>query len=472
MTSEIMTLLEYMRNVIIPEPKEDIEAYVYPAFAPHLLKGETQKETDERWLEQEFLLIKDGKRCYSGSGIIANSDKFNGMSSEKAKQEITKFTKGKKVIKYHLRDWLISRQRYWGPPIPMIHCDKCGIVPVPEKDLPVELPNLKNFQPTGVDDESPLASVKSFVNVTCPKCKGKAKRETDVSDTFLDSAWYFFRYPSVDFHDKAFDKTLTKKWLPVDMYIGGQEHAVLHLMYARFITMALKDMGHISFDEPFNKFRAHGLVIKDGSKMSKSKGNVVNPDEYFKAYGADTLRMYLMFLGPFSEGGDWQDNGILGISRFLNRVWNAKTGSALEILQHQTIKKVTEDMEGLRYNTAIAALMEYFNETAVIDETLLLLLSPFAPHITAELWERSGYKGNMHEQAWPRYDAKKIIEKKIRLVLQINGKVRDVVEVDADISEKDAKELALQSEKMQKWLVDKKVKKIIVVPGKLVNIVV
>ena len=338
--------------------------------------------------------------------------------------------------------------------------------------MPVKLPDLKNFQPTGVDEESPLASVKSFVNVACPKCKGKAKRETDVSDTFLDSAWYFFRYPSTDFKDKAFDKTLTKKWLPVDMYIGGQEHAVLHLMYARFITMALKDMGHINFDEPFDKFRAHGLVIKDGSKMSKSKGNVVNPDEYFQKYGADPVRMYLMFLGPFSEGGDWSDKGIVGISRFLNRVWNAKTGSAREVLQHKTIKKVTEDMEGLRYNTAIAALMEYFNEIAVIDKTLLLLLAPLAPHITAELWERSEYKGNMHEQAWPKYDAKNIVEKKIQLVLQINGKVRDVVEVEADISEKDAKEIALQSEKIQKWLVDKKIKKTIVVPGKLVNIVI
>ncbi|MCH8987040.1 class I tRNA ligase family protein, partial [Patescibacteria group bacterium] len=415
------------------------------------------------------------KEAYLGEGHLVASGKFDGMSSEKAKQEITKFVKGKKVIKYHLRDWLISRQRYWGPPIPMIHCEKCGIVPVPEKDLPIELPDLKNFQPTGVDEESPLASVKSFVNVTCPECKGKAKRETDVSDTFLDSAWYFLRYPSTRSARSGqvpFDPQLTRKWLPVDMYIGGQEHAVLHLMYARFITMALKDMGHIDFDEPFDKFRAHGLVIKDGSKMSKSKGNVVNPDEYFQKYGADTVRMYLMFLGPFSEGGDWSDKGIVGISRFLNRVWNAKTGSASEVLRHRTIKKVTEDMEGLRYNTAIAALMEYFNESAVIDETLLLLLAPLAPHVSAELWERSGYKGSIHEKPWPKYDAKKIVEKKIRLVLQVNGKVRDVVEVAANISEKQAKETALQSEKIQKWLVDKKIKKTIVVPGKLVNIVI
>ena len=430
-------------------------------------------------------------KAYLGEGHLVASGKFDGMPSEKAKWEITKFVKGKRVAKYHLRDWLISRQRYWGPPIPIIYCDKCGIVPVAEKDLPVLLPNVKNFRPTGTD-KSPLASVAKFVNTKCPKCKSPARRETDVSDTFLDSAWYFFRYPSTRSARSGqvpFDPTLTRKWLPVDMYIGGQEHAVLHLLYARFITMALKDGRYVEFDEPFKKFRAHGLLIKDGKKMSKSKGNVVNPDEIFKKYGADTTRLYLMFLGPFTEGGDWSDKNIIGIYRFLNRIWSlcarlslaqkGKPDFNVETLRQRTIKKVTEDLENLRYNTAIAALMEYSNALQQLSnvtieqlKTLLILLAPFAPYITEELWHELGHKESIHNQRWPKYDAKKIQQEEIRLILQVNGKVRDVIEVEQGISESDAKQVAFKNEKIQKWLQGKEPKKIIFVPDRLINVVI
>ena len=444
------------------------------------------------------------EEAYVGSGYLVGSGQFDGTPSEKAKWVITNFVKGKKTIKYHLRDWLISRQRYWGAPIPIVYCAKCGTVPVPEKDLPVLLPYVKNFRPEGTG-KSPLASVKSFVRTKCPTCKGPAERETDVSDTFLDSAWYFLRYPSTcsaRSEKVPFEKELTKKWLPVDMYIGGQEHAALHLLYSRFITMALKDMGHIEFEEPFAKFRAHGLLIKEGRKMSKSKGNVVNPDEFIEKYGADTVRTYLMFLGPFSEGGDWSDKGIVGISRFFNRVWvlaQKFQGSSIksqassnpqgpndefEALRSKTIKKVTEDLENLHYNTAIAALMEFSNEMQTSEKvqkedikSLLIMLAPFAPYITEELWQQlegaglPAQAGSVHDQPWPKYDAKKIQQEHVKLVLQVNGKVRDVIEVDVALEEPEAKQLILQNEKVQKYLAGKEPKKIIFVPGRLVNVV-
>jgi leucyl-tRNA synthetase len=438
-------------------------------------------------------------KAYVGEGHLVASGQFDGMPSEKARQEITKFVGGEKTEQYHLRDWLISRQRYWGPPIPIIYCKNCGTIPVPEKDLPVKLPFVKDYHPKGTG-KSPLASVLSFVNTKCPQCKGKAERETDVSDTFLDSAWYFFRYPSVGAKESVlkignlklkipWDQQITRRWLPVDMYIGGQEHAVLHLLYTRFITMALHDLGFADFEEPFKKFRAHGLLTKDGAKMSKSKGNVVNPDEYFTKYGADTVRMYLMFIGPLAEAGDWSDKGIVGISRFLNRVWTfvpklslgaPKLSLGNEALRHKTIKKVTEDLENLRYNTAIASLMEYLNELSKAEsnasradaETLLVLLAPFASHITEELWIQLGHNTSVHNQPWPIYDSKLVQEEKIRLVVQINGKVRDVIEIQKDVAENEVKDMVLKSEKVQKWLGGKEPKKIIFVPSRLINIVV
>ena len=441
------------------------------------------KEKDKKILNLE--------ECFTGYGTLVDSGPFTGLTSKEAIPKVmewlTKKEQGGKKVTYHLRDWLISRQRYWGPPIPIIYCKKCGTVPVPENDLPVKLPEVKNFRPTGTG-KSPLASIASFVKTKCPKCKGPAERETDVSDNFLDDSWYFFRYPSTRIARSGqvpFDPKITKKWLPVDMYIGGHEHAVLHLLYTRFITMALKDMGHIEFEEPFKKFRAHGLITKNGVKMSKSKGNVVNPDEYFAKYGADTVRTYLMFIGPLAEGGDWSDKGIVGVSRFFNRLWNFQENfkapnqknSKLEPLRHRTIKKVTEDLEGLRYNTAIAALMEYSNgflknpPTREQFNTLLILLSPFAPHLTEELWGKLGNKGSVHSQSWPKYNAKALQKKVVRLVVQVNGKVRDVLEASPGISEKEAVALALAQEKIKKWFPSGKPKKVIFVKGRLLNLV-
>jgi len=444
--------------------------------------------------------------AYEDKGWLVDSGEFNGIPSDESKEKIREFVGGKKKINYHLRDWLISRQRYWGPPIPMIYCDKCGIVPVPEKDLPVELPYVENFKPTGTD-KSPLANIEEFVKTKCPKCSGEARRETDVSDTFLDSSWYYLRYPSIGIknsklkikNDKSkakivelpWNDDITKKWLPVDMYIGGKEHSVLHLMYARFITMALHDIGVIDFEEPFSKFRAHGLLIREGAKMSKSKGNVINPDEYFESYGADVLRAYLMFIGPYEQGGDWQDKGAVGVARFLKRVWtfvaNQETDKKIEggdaefeRITHKTIKKVTEDIEGLQYNTAIAALMEYSNKLTQYPiynirytEVLIKLLAPFAPHITEELWrEALGHKTSIHNEPWPKYDPEKIKEEKVNMVIQVNSKVRSQIEVDVDLSEKDIKVLALKDEKVLKWLDGKEPKRVIVVLGKVVNIVI
>ena len=427
---------------------------------------------------------------YAGEGKHINSEFLNGLDVKETIQKIVAWLKprklGKKSVHYHLRDWLISRQRYWGPPIPIIYCAKCGTVPVPEKDLPVLLPKVKDFRPSGTG-KSPLASVASFVKTKCPKCKGPAERETDVSDTFLDSAWYFFRYPSTRSARSGqvpFEKKLTKKWLPVNMYIGGHEHAVLHLLYTRFITMALKDMGHIEFEEPFKKFRAHGLITKEGIKMSKSKGNVVNPDEYFVKYGADTVRTYLMFIGPLAEGGDWSDRGIVGISRFFNRLWSfveeyknpKKESSELEVLKNRTIKKVTEDLENLRYNTAIAALMEYSNAFHKLVPTkkqfsaLLILLSPFAPHLAEELWSKFN-KGSCHDQPWPKYDPKALQEKVVRLVVQVNGRVRDILLVSPTISEKEVVALALAQDKVKKWFPKGKPKNVVFVKGRILNLV-
>jgi len=491
--------------------------------------------------------------AYEGEGVLINSGRFNGLPSEKARWLITKFVGGKKKNQYHLRDWLISRQRYWGPPIPIIYCRKCWenlnsksknqklklkegidytvfdgkeyiIHPVPEKDLPVKLPFVKDFRPTG-KGVSPLASVKSFYEVKCPVCGSKARRETDVSDTFLDSAWYYIGYLilgnqkskskienwKLKIENSPFSSPVIRKWCPVDMYIGGAEHAVLHLLYSRFLAMVFHDLGIIHFEEPFSKFRAHGLLIKEGAKMSKSKGNVVNPDEYIKKFGADILRMYLMFLAPFEYGGDFRDAGILGIKRFLERVWrlskemslrakrsnlrDKKIASGycprndylLDRLLHQTIKKVTEDIENLRYNTAISALMILFNEIEKNKESIvnsqwsmfLKLLAPFAPHLSEELWQQLRTQNSklktfrsIHLEPWPTYDPKLIEEEKFELVIQINGKARDKVLVEVNISQKEAENIALSREKIKNWVGNKEVKKIIFVPKRLINIVV
>jgi len=432
-------------------------------------------------------------------GTMVNSAQFNGMPTEKAYDAICDYLEtqgwGKLAVTYRLRDWLISRQRYWGAPIPMIYCKKCGIVPVPEKDLPVLLPPDAEFRPTG---ESPLKYCESFVNTTCPVCSAPAKRETDTMDTFMCSSWYFLRYTSPDVDNFPFDKARMKFWMPVDIYTGGAEHANMHLLYARFFTKAIRDIGLVEFGEPFTRLFNQGIIIYRGEKMSKSKGNVVTPDIYVDELGADTVRAYLMFVGPWEMGGEWNDNGIVGMSRWLHRVWNLATvdyvpktsrpdaEKELNHIMHQTIKRVTEDMERFRFNTMLAALMEFTNYLGkVFDEgsvsnsawkeaikILLLLLAPSAPHLAEELWTACGYAYSIHNQSWPVWDESLAKADEITLVIQVNGKLRDKAIVPASISEAEAKELALNSERVKTYLNHKQPAKIIYVPGKLINVVV
>ncbi|HEU4557841.1 MAG TPA: leucine--tRNA ligase [Longimicrobium sp.] len=429
--------------------------------------------------------------AYTGPGRLVNSGEFDGMEVEESKRAVTEWLAGKGLaearVNYRLHDWTISRQRYWGPPIPILYCDGCGTVPVPENQLPVLLPPIEDFKPdsSGI---SPLARHEEWYITTCPSCGGQARRETDVSDTFLDSAWYFLRYPSARNGQIPFDPAVTKRWLPVNSYIGGNEHAVLHLLYARFVTMALKDFGLIEFEEPFTKFRAHGLIIKDGAKMSKSKGNVIVPDEYIAHWGADTMRTYLMFLGPYQEGGDFRDQGLTGPYNFLNRVWdavlNAEDGPIdpqVEQKLHATIKKVGEDIEALSYNTAIAAMMEYLNvvraggrtpERAAV-EPLVRLLAPFAPHVAEELWERMGNADSIFRTArWPEFDPAKAVADTVEFVVQVNGKVRARLPMARGITEDAARDAALADEHVQRFIDGKQVRKTIFVPDRLLNLVV
>ncbi len=462
--------------------------------APHG-DHEADHETTARAMETD--------ECYEGNGILVHSGIFNGKSSEGSKWEMVEEAGGSRKVQYRLRDWLISRQRYWGAPIPMIFCSSCeatekgerkdmpGWYTVPEKQLPVKLPFVKDFRPTG-SGKSPLASVKSFYEVKCPSCKGKARRETDVSDTFLDSAWYYLRYPSAYNKKQAWDPQITKKFLPVHSYIGGAEHSVLHLLYSRFVTMALKDMKYVKFEEPFMKFRAHGLITKDGAKMSKSKGNVVSPDEYFGRFGADVMRAYLAFLAPFEQGGDFRDEGILGTKRFLDRVWKmgdqahiGKPSLELKRALHKTIKKVGEDLDLLRYNTAISALMILLNtmeaHEAEMDtetwQTFLILLAPLAPHITEELWQRAhksksfSAKTSIHRAPWPKVNKKLLVEDMILLIIQVNGKTRHTLQVAAGITEAQALKLALAEDRVKMHLNDMEPKRVIYVPGRLINLV-
>jgi len=437
------------------------------------------------------------KEAYIEVGKMVNSAHFDGLSSDKGIEEVSKYLEekgwGKRTISYKIRDWLISRQRYWGAPIPMIHCPKCGIVPVPEKDLPVLLPEEADFGHTG---ESPLKYNEKFVNTTCPKCGGPAKRETDTIDGFLCSCWYALRYCSPHETKRAFDPASIKHWMPVDFYTGGAEHAVMHLLYTRFFTKAIRDMGIIDFGEPFLKLFNQGTILQDSQKMSKSRGNVVNPDEYVATLGVDTVRAYMMFIAPWEQGGNWDDSGIAGISRWLNRVWNlveegytsksAEGDNDLARLTHQTIKKVTEDFEKIRLNTMVAALMELTNFMGKVKEagsvsekvwqdavkTLLLLLAPTAPHMVEELWARRGYTYSIHNQPWPKYDASLVASDEFTLVIQVNGKVRDRLTAPVSVSEDDAKKMAMALDKVKPFVDGKQVIKVIYVPGKLVNIVV
>jgi len=445
---------------------------------------------------------KDLEAAYIEPGTMVNSGQFNGLPSEKGMEAVSEFLEkkgwGKRTVSYKLRDWLISRQRYWGAPIPMIYCEKCGIVPVPEKDLPVLLPEDAEFKPTG---ESPLKYNEKFVNTTCPRCSGPAKRETDTMDTFMCSSWYFLRYASPHYKEAAFEPNNVKHWLPVDLYTGGAEHAVMHLFYARFFTKAIRDMGLVDFGEPFTRLFNQGIIIAEKRKMSKSRGNVVNPDAYVAELGADAVRAYLMFIGPWEQGGEWDDSGISGISRWLKRLWglvldgyewNESAGGQvraereLERLTHQTIRRVTQDLERLRFNTMVAALMEFTNHLTRVREegavsatawhlaidSLLLLLAPTVPHLAEELWQQTGHEYSIHNQSWPKWNEALAKEEEITLVVQVNGKLRDRLTVPASVTEDEAKKLALESQRVRPHIEGRQVAQVVYVPGRLVNLVV
>jgi len=488
-------LLSYGTGAVMAVPAHDTRDFAFakkynitirPVIAPTDWNGEPLKEA---WVE---------------AGIMVNSGKFNGLPSEKGKDAVCLYLKengwGGKTVSYKLRDWLISRQRYWGAPIPVVYCDKCGIVSIPEKDLPVLLPEDAEFKPTG---ESPLKYVESFVNTTCPKCGGPAKRETDTMDTFMCSSWYFLRYASPHYAAAAFNPAEVKYWLPVDIYTGGAEHAVMHLFYARFFTKAIRDMGLIDFSEPFTKLFNQGTIIADHQKMSKSRGNVVNPDKYVAEMGADVVRAYLMFCGPWELGGDWNDSGIAGVSRWVNRVWNlvldpytpsgqgsegALADARKELLRvtHQTIKKVTHDIDNLQFNTMIAALMEFTNYLAKVKDggqvtqadwqevavSLVKMLAPTAPHTAEEIWHETHRSGSIHNESWPEWDEALAKEEEIVLIVQVNGKLRDRLTVPVSTTEDEAKKLVLDNQKVRAFTDGKEIAKVIYVPGKLVNVVV
>jgi leucyl-tRNA synthetase len=447
--------------------------------------------------------------AYVEPGVMANSQDFSGIPSEEGKEKIIDFIEekglGERQINYRLRDWGISRQRYWGTPIPIIYCDKCGAVPVPDKDLPVELPLDIEFTGKG---GSPLSKIESFVNAKCPDCGGGAKRETDTMDTFVESSWYFLRYASPKYSEGIFDKEEVAYWLAVDQYIGGIEHAILHLLYARFFTKALRDLDMCDLDEPFKNLLTQGMVIKDGAKMSKSIGNIVDPDDMIAKYGADTVRLFIMFAAPVNRDLDWSDEGIEGSFRFLNRVWRlvfdvyekikdyngvtsepgkiSKQAKELLTKTHKTIKKVTDDLDRFSFNTAIAAVMELLNDVSRFDpdgendlpalresiEAMIRLLYPMAPHISEELWHELGYEETLVDKEWIAWDKNLVESAAINIVVQINGKVRSQITMDPDSDQDQMKEAAFADEKVQSFIGGKEPKKVIVVPKRLVNIVV
>ena len=434
-------------------------------------------------------------------GTQVNSGRFNGMPNAEGYEAIADHVEqqgwGKRTVGYRMRDWLISRQRYWGTPIPIVYCDACGAQPVPYDHLPVVLPDDAEFKPTG---ESPLRYHDGFLHTTCPACGGPATRETDTMDTFVDSSWYFLRYVSPDFGDGPFDPARVGSWNPVDQYTGGAEHAVMHLLYARFFTKVVRDLGLIDFGEPFLRLFNQGTVLSGHMKMSKSRGNVIAPDEYVHDLGADVVRLYLMFMGPWEGGGDWSDSGINGVARWVNRLWDlclrdtgplpeadAASDRAVVRKTHQTIRAVIEGLERFKYNTAVAAMMELTNEMSpAYDagtvsraawneavESLLLLLAPMGPHLAEELWERTGHSYSVHNQPLPEWDEALAAIEEATLVVQVNGKVRDRISVPASIGEGEAKEAALTSEKVLAYTDGKPVDKIVFVPGRyLVSVVV
>jgi leucyl-tRNA synthetase len=432
-------------------------------------------------------------RPWIGEGVLRGSGEFTGIRSELARDAVSDWLDsrgvGRRAVRYRLHDWLISRQRYWGPPIPIVYCDDCGAVPVPEENLPVVLPHVDDFRPTGTGI-SPLATVPSFVETECPTCGEPGRRETDVSDAFLDSAWYFLRYPSSDIHDRPWDPQRTQRMLPVDSYAGGPEHVMRHHLYARFVTRALHDLGLVPFSEPFPRLRLHGMLTRDGAKMSKSRGNVVNPDRSIAAHGADVTRMYLLFIGPWDEGGDFSDAGIAGIERFVRRVWRLITephvagdGSVDIRTLDRTIASVGADLEAMRFNTAIASLMELVRwarreksamsspEWSRVSSSLVLLIAPLAPYLAEELWSRLGGEYSVHQQSWPAHDPGALIFDRVTIAIQIDGKTRDRIEVPAGTGRDDVIEQALERERVRRHLGPEQPTKAVFVQDRLINLV-
>jgi len=502
-------LLEYGTGAIMAVPAHDVRDF------------EFAKKYN---IEIREVISPDGsvhpaaESAYTGEGVMVNSGRFDSMDSKAGAKEVTSYLKkqgnGKPEINYKLRDWLISRQRYWGAPIPIVYCGSCGTVPIPEEDLPVLLPYDIDFRPKGL---SPLEYSEEFVNAKCPKCGGPAKRETDTMDTFVCSSWYFLRYCSPHDDSKAFDGDEIADWMPVDQYIGGIEHATMHLIYSRFFTKVLYDKGLLKFKEPFTKYFPHGVVNLDGQKMSKSKGNIINPSEIYNKFGADTLRLYILFMGPADSPVDWSDSGAEGASRFLGRFWRLINGS-IEMMGknaprniegrinagklpgiekdlyrklHQTIKKVSSDiLEKFNFNTAISAIMELVNMTAkyleeaapsgkqnaiLVEEVmknLIILLSPIAPFITEELWLNMGNTGSIHRVPWPAHDPEIAAEELVTFIFQVNGKLRDRIELPLDTPKEEIEKLAASSEKVKRFTENKEIIKKIIVPNKLINIVV
>jgi leucyl-tRNA synthetase len=499
-------LMEYGTGAVMAVPTHDQRDFEFAQKYGLPLRVVVQPGDKDRLSPGEMT------QAYEGPGSLVNSGPFTGLDNEAGKEAITdhleKTGLGRKKVQYRLRDWGVSRQRYWGTPIPMIFCERCGLVPVPEADLPVRLPLTAEITPSG---GSPLPFLKAFVETRCPKCQGPGRRETDTMDTFVESSWYFDRYACPDYQEGPLDKKRVDYWMPVDQYIGGIEHAVLHLLYSRFFTKVLRDLGWLQVDEPFSRLLTQGMVIKDGSKMSKSKGNVVDPDELIRRYGADTVRLFCLFASPPERDLDWNDQGVEGSFRFLHRVWNlvresqgdnqpglipkenpALEGSArsLWLKINQTIKKVTEDIEErFHFNTAISAIMELVNAAYLFRaeasqspaaagilskavETILILLSPIVPHLCEELWETLGKEGSVQKQPWPEWDPEALSEDEQVIVIQVNGKVRSRMVVGGSIGQEEIKALALDQTRIREWLQGKEVAKVILVPKKLVNIVV
>jgi leucyl-tRNA synthetase len=494
-------LMEYGTGAIMAVPGHDSRDYEFAKAFDLPVKRVIEGSDPEVARDEEGL-------PYPGDGPMVGSGRFDGKHNREAYAEIVAWLagegRGQEAVNYRLRDWLVSRQRYWGAPIPIVYCEQCGIVPVPDDQLPVELPEIDDYAPQG---RSPLAAAEDWVATECPRCGAAARRETDTMDTFVDSSWYFIRYLDSRNDEAAWDRSAADHWLPVDQYIGGVEHAILHLMYARFFTKALADLGQLSVQEPFANLFTQGMITRDGAKMSKSKGNTVSPAEYVERYGADTARTYVCFMGPPERGGDWSDEGVEGVNRFLSRLWrlceevggkpageldpSAAEGETRELLAkaHWAMDKVSRDFErGFQFNTAVAAVMELVNEAYRVKDdlyedpagaatvrfaaaTAASLIFPFAPHLAAEVWER--LEGDrVWENPWPEADSRLLVSDTVTLVVQVNGKLRDRIEAAADASEEELLALARASDKVHRYLDGKQVVKEIVVPGKLVNLVV